>query len=69
MALGARVRWRRVAVVVVVLGAAALVVRVLYDSSDELLTAADTLTSVSVGWVVVAVWAASFFPDRSYSCC
>lgn len=55
MALGTRVRWRRVAVVVVVLAAAALAVRVLYDSSDELLTAADTLTSVSMGWVVVAI--------------
>jgi uncharacterized protein (TIRG00374 family) len=55
VALGTRVRWRRVAVVVVVLGAAALAVRVLYDSSDELLTAADTLTSVSMGWVVVAI--------------
>jgi uncharacterized membrane protein YbhN (UPF0104 family) len=57
VALGARVRWRRVAVVVVGLAAAGLVVRVLYDSSDELLTAADTLTSVSVGWVVVAILA------------
>ncbi|HZD13782.1 MAG TPA: lysylphosphatidylglycerol synthase transmembrane domain-containing protein [Pseudonocardiaceae bacterium] len=57
MARGARVRWRRVAVVVVLLGAAALVVRVLDDSSDELLTAADTLTSVSVGWVFAAVFA------------
>jgi hypothetical protein len=55
VALGTRVRWRRVAVVVVVLAAAALAVRVLYDSSDELLTAADTLTSVSMGWVVVAI--------------
>jgi uncharacterized protein (TIRG00374 family) len=55
VALGTRVQWRRVAVVVVVLGAAALAVRVLYDSSDELLTAADTLTSVSMGWVVVAI--------------
>lgn len=57
MVVGARVRWRRVAVVVVALAAAALVVRVLYDSSDELLTAADTLTSVSVGWVLVAILA------------
>jgi uncharacterized protein (TIRG00374 family) len=50
-----RQRWRRAAVAVVGLGAAALAARVLYDSSDELLTAADTLTSVQVGWVVVAV--------------
>lgn len=57
MALSTRVRWRRVVVVVVGLAAAGLVVRVLYDSSDELLTAADTLTSVSVGWVVVAILA------------
>jgi hypothetical protein len=47
--------WRRTAVVVVGLAAAGLAVRVLFDSSDELLTAADTLTSVRVGWVVVAV--------------
>jgi len=42
-------------VVVVGLAAAALAGRVLFDSSDELLTAADTLTSVRVGWVVAAV--------------
>jgi putative heme transporter len=42
-------------VVVVGLAAAALAGRVLYDSSDELFTAADTLTSVRAGWVVVAV--------------
>ena len=54
MALGGRV-WRRAAVVIVGLAAAALVGRVLFDSSDELLTAADTLTSVRAGWVVVAV--------------
>ncbi len=41
--------------VVVGLAAAALAGRVLYDSSDELLTAADTLTSVHMRWVVVAV--------------
>jgi uncharacterized membrane protein YbhN (UPF0104 family) len=44
-------------VVVVGLAAAALAVRVLFDSSDELLTAADTVTSVSWSWVVVAVLA------------
>jgi uncharacterized membrane protein YbhN (UPF0104 family) len=48
-------RWRRAAVVVVLLAAAALAVRVLFDSSDELLTAADTLTSVRAWWVVVAI--------------
>lgn len=41
--------------VVVGLAAAALAGRVLFDSSDELVTAADTLTSVRAGWVVVAV--------------
>ncbi len=41
--------------VVVGFAAAALAGLVLYDSSDELLTAADTLTSVRVGWVAVAV--------------
>ncbi len=48
-------RWRRAALAVLGLAAAALAVRVLYDSSDELLTAADTLTSVQPGWVVVAI--------------
>jgi putative heme transporter len=52
MALSGR---RRAAVVVVVLAAAALAGKVLYDSSDELFTAADTLTTVRVGWVLVAV--------------
>ncbi|MGH3773566.1 MAG: hypothetical protein ACRDRW_19600, partial [Pseudonocardiaceae bacterium] len=52
---GGRGRWRRAAVAAVGLAAAALAGRVLYDNSDELLTAADTLTSVRVGWVVVAV--------------
>jgi uncharacterized protein (TIRG00374 family) len=47
--------WRRAALLVVGLAAAALAARVLFDSSDELLTAADTLTSVRVGWVVLAV--------------
>lgn len=41
--------------VVVGLAAAALAGRVLFDSSDELVTAADTLTSVQAGWVVLAV--------------
>ena len=55
MVSNGRQRWRRAALVVVGLAAAALAGRVLFDSSDELLTAADTLTSVRVGWVVVAV--------------
>lgn len=57
VARGAQVRWRRLVVVVVGLAAAALAVRVLFDSSDELLTAADTLSSVSAGWVVVGILA------------
>ncbi len=52
---GSQVRWRRLAVVVAGLAAVALAIRVLFDSSDELFTAADTLTSVRVGWVMVAV--------------
>ena len=55
MARGGWVRWRRVVVLVVGLAAAALAVRVLYNGSDELLTAADTLASVSAGWVAVAI--------------
>ncbi|MGH3780639.1 MAG: hypothetical protein ACRDRO_08415 [Pseudonocardiaceae bacterium] len=54
MALGSRVRWRRVVVLVVGL-AAALAARVLFNGSNELLTAADTLALVSAGWVVVAI--------------
>jgi len=57
VAVGGQVRWRRAAVVVVGLVAAALATRVLLDSSDELLTAADTVTSVSWNWVVVAILA------------
>jgi len=53
--LRVRVGWRRVVVVALVLAVVALAARVLYDSSDELLTAADTLTSVSAGWVMVAI--------------
>lgn len=41
-AVNTRVPWRRVAVAVIGLAAAALSVQVLYDSSDGLLTAADT---------------------------
>ena len=55
MAPNGRQRWRRAALVVVGLAAAALAGRVLYDSSDELFTAADTLTSVRIGWVLLAV--------------
>ncbi|MGH3672472.1 MAG: lysylphosphatidylglycerol synthase transmembrane domain-containing protein [Pseudonocardiaceae bacterium] len=47
--------WRRATVMVVGVAAVALAGKVLFDSSDELLTAADTLTSVQLGWVVVAV--------------
>lgn len=50
-----RLSWKRLALVVVGLAGAGIAVKVLFDSSDELLAAADTLTSVSVGWVVVAV--------------
>jgi len=55
VARNSRRRWRRAGLAVVGLAAAALASRVLYDSSDELLTAFDTLTSVRVGWVVLAV--------------
>jgi putative heme transporter len=47
--------WRRAALLVLGVAAAALAGRVLFDSSDELLTAFDTLTSVRVGWVVLAI--------------
>lgn len=40
---------------IVGLAAAALAGKVLFDSSDELVTAADTLTSVRPGWVLLAV--------------
>lgn len=50
-----RARWRRVLVVVLGLAAAGLAAVVLDNSSDELLTAADTLTGVSWGWVMVAL--------------
>lgn len=46
---------RRVGVAVVGLVAAALAGWVLFNSSDELVAAADTLKSVQAGWVVVAV--------------
>lgn len=55
MARNSRRWWRRAALVVVGVAAAALAGRVLFDSSDELLTAFDTLISVRVGWVVLAV--------------
>jgi len=57
-----RRRWRarrpggkRVAMTVAVLAGVGLAAVVLVNSSDELLTAADTLTDVSWGWVSVAV--------------
>jgi uncharacterized membrane protein YbhN (UPF0104 family) len=48
-------RPRRVLLVVVVLAAAALAAKVLYDSSDEMLSAADTLTHPRWSWVIVAL--------------
>ena len=55
MAVGQR-RWLwRVVLLLVGLAAAALAARVLLDSSDELLAAADTVTSVRLGGVVIAV--------------
>jgi putative heme transporter len=57
VAVGRWVRWRQLVVIVVGLAAVALAVRVLFDGSDELFSAADTLTSVSMGWVVVAILA------------
>ncbi len=59
-----RPRWRvprpsgkRLAMTVAVLAGVGLAAVVLVNSSDELLTAADTLTEVSWGWVAVAVLA------------
>jgi uncharacterized membrane protein YbhN (UPF0104 family) len=42
-------------VIVLVLAAAALAGRVLYDNSDEVLTAADTLSHPRWSWVIVAL--------------
>ena len=50
-------RPRRVLLVVLVLAAAALAAKVLYDSSDEMLSAADTLTHPQWSWVAVALLA------------
>jgi putative heme transporter len=55
VARNGRNRRRRVVVAVVGLAAAALAGWVLFNSSDELVAAADTLKSVQAGWVVVAV--------------
>ena len=55
VARNGRNRRRRMVVAVVGLAAAALAGWVLFNSSDELVAAADTLKSVRVGWVVVAV--------------
>ena len=50
-------RPRRVVLVVLALAAAALAAKVLYDSSDEMLSAADTLTHPQWTWVAVALLA------------
>jgi uncharacterized membrane protein YbhN (UPF0104 family) len=50
-------RWRRVIMLIVALAAIIFAVRVLLNGSGELLTAIDTLTSVSMEWVVVAILA------------
>lgn len=50
-------RPRRVVLVVLALAAAALAAKVLYDSSDEMLSAADTLTHPQWSWVAVALLA------------
>lgn len=50
-------RTRRLLVVAVGLAALALAGRVLYDSSDELLAAADTLTHLNWSWVALALLA------------
>jgi putative heme transporter len=50
-----RARVRRALVIVVVLAAAVLAGRVLYDNSDELLAAADTVSHPVWAWVVVGV--------------
>jgi putative heme transporter len=49
------VRPKRVAAAVVVVIAVAIAAKVLSDSSDELLSAADSLTDLVWGWVVVAL--------------
>lgn len=48
-------RRRHVLMGVAGVAAAAVAVKVLYDSSDEILTAADTLTQLRPGWVVLAL--------------
>ena len=55
MTTGRGPRWRRPLLTVLGLGAAALAADVLYNSSDELLTAADTLSHLSWAWVGVAL--------------
>ncbi|MBV9315501.1 MAG: flippase-like domain-containing protein [Pseudonocardia sp.] len=50
-------RWVQVALPAVGLAAVGLAGIVLYDSSDELFIAADTLTKVHWAWVVVAIFA------------
>lgn len=50
-----RPRWRRYVLVALGLAAAAVAANVLYDSSDEVLAAADTLTRPHWGWVAAAL--------------
>jgi uncharacterized protein (TIRG00374 family) len=57
VALGDRMRWRRMIMLIVGLAASALAVQLLFDRSDELLMALDTLASVSMEWVVAAILA------------
>jgi len=52
-----RLTWRRTIGALVALAAVALTVQVLVNSRGELLAAADDLTGVSPGWLVVAVLA------------
>lgn len=52
---GRRRHVRRLLLIVVGLGAAVLAGRVLYDNSDEVLAAADTLTHPRWAWVIVAL--------------
>ncbi len=50
-----RFSWRRVAAALLFVGALSLTGYVLLDNRDELLTAADVLTRVSLWWVLAAI--------------
>ncbi len=50
-----RFSWRRVAAALLLAGALSLTGYVLLDNRDELLTAADVLTRVSLWWVLAAI--------------